>query len=160
MVACVEGGGVEIGGVPVPPPPQELIPRIRTAIQPICQRCLRFLFNEIAVANIMPKTIGKPRKGNSRNAALAEVTTVTVTGPPLTVGVSVIDVGLTEQVVPTGAPEQVRATTPLNVLGELKVPNVRLYVAVCPATTVAVVVPWKEKGGTTFTTCTGETAAL
>jgi hypothetical protein len=78
---------------------------------------LRLPFNEIAIANMAPKNIGTPRKGNLCRAALVVVVTVTVNGRVGVAGVSVTEAGLMEQVVPAGAPEHANVTVPLKVAG-------------------------------------------
>lgn len=110
------------------------------------------------MANIMPKTIGNPRKGSLCKAALVVVATVTVNGTLVVVAESVTPAGLIEQVVPAGAPEQVRATVPLN--PEAVEVAERLYVAAWPAATVADVVPAKLKRPLTVIARAGETAAV
>src|ERR1700743_330478 len=100
---------------------------------------------------------GNPRKGSVCRDALVAVATVTVTGVVLPAGEKGIEFGLIEQVVPVGAPEHANVAVPLNVLTLV---SPRLYVAVCPATTVAVVVPLKKNGASTVTTCAADTAEL
>src|SRR5215469_14576216 len=104
---------------------------------------LRVLF---LAAHSPPAKIAAKAKGVAQNRgatrwACVVVVAVTITGTEIVLAEKMTEFGFRLQVTPTGAPEQEMDTDPTKLL---LLPNARLKVAVCPAATVADVLPLAE----------------
>lgn len=148
------GEGVEDGAelvVLLDPPAHPTTPQIRNTTNAASTRYLdRFLTPTRRPPKTAAKVNGSPFRSRGAECACCVVATVTVTFAEDAVLVKLTDPGFALQVVPAGAPVHVMATVPVNPL--LPVPSVRLYVAACPAATVAELLePENANGCPTFT---------
>lgn len=122
-----------------PPPPQATIPEITKAATP-ARTIFRLFFWAAHKPPIRTaaKVTGRPHNFGEADWAWSVVATETVIGTEMVLDEKPAVPGFRLQLTPAGAPAQESTTLPTKLF---LLPRTRLYVAVCPAVTVAEVLP-------------------